>query len=161
MYGRGRGRGKKAAQQVVVVQPVLVEDVWVQCDNPDCKKWRKLPAGSKPPPDDVEWWAPAPGAPGSGARGRGTPRGAACAARGRNGGVAGAREGRRAARGAAAQWARARCAAAPPRGRAPPPPRPARPPHRAQRPRPRADPAPAPQVLLHEPRPAEEQLQRA
>lgn len=43
------------------IVPVLVEDVWVQCDNPDCKKWRKLPPGSKPPPDDVEWCAAASG----------------------------------------------------------------------------------------------------
>jgi hypothetical protein len=56
MFGRGRGRGKKAQQQQILVPvPVLVEDVWVQCDNPDCKKWRKLPPGSKPPPEDIEW----------------------------------------------------------------------------------------------------------
>jgi hypothetical protein len=56
MFGRGRGRGRKpAVQPVYVPVPVLVEDVWVQCDNPDCKKWRKLPPGSKPPPEDVEW----------------------------------------------------------------------------------------------------------
>jgi hypothetical protein len=56
MFGRGRGRGRKAQQPVFVPAPVLVEDVWVQCDNPDCKKWRKLPPGSKAPPEDVEWW---------------------------------------------------------------------------------------------------------
>jgi hypothetical protein len=27
----------------------------VQCDKPSCKKWRKLPRGSKAPPDNVEW----------------------------------------------------------------------------------------------------------
>lgn len=59
--GSGKKGGKKAAQAllqqppVVVMQPVLVEDIWVQCDAPDCKKWRKLPPGSDPPPDDVEW----------------------------------------------------------------------------------------------------------
>ncbi|KAI8474136.1 MAG: hypothetical protein J3K34DRAFT_151153 [Monoraphidium minutum] len=58
MFGRGRGRGRgKAAQQAVLVPvPVLVEDVWVQCDNPDCKKWRKLPPGCRAPEDDVEWF---------------------------------------------------------------------------------------------------------
>ncbi|KAF8061104.1 BAK1 [Scenedesmus sp. PABB004] len=36
--------------------PVLVEEVWVQCDAPGCKKWRKLPPGSKAPPDNAEWF---------------------------------------------------------------------------------------------------------
>lgn len=35
----------------------VVEDVWVQCDDPKCKKWRKLPSGSQAPPDDVKWCA--------------------------------------------------------------------------------------------------------
>lgn len=35
--------------------PTLIEEVWVQCDKPNCKKWRKLPLGVKAPPDNVEW----------------------------------------------------------------------------------------------------------
>jgi hypothetical protein len=35
--------------------PTLIEEVWVQCDKPECKKWRKLPLGIKVPPDNVEW----------------------------------------------------------------------------------------------------------
>lgn len=37
------------------VAPTLIEEVWVQCDKPNCKKWRKLPLGVKAPPDNVEW----------------------------------------------------------------------------------------------------------
>lgn len=37
------------------VVPTLIEEVWVQCDKPNCKKWRKLPLGVKAPPDNVEW----------------------------------------------------------------------------------------------------------
>jgi hypothetical protein len=35
--------------------PTLIEEVWVQCDKPSCKKWRKLPLGVKAPPENVEW----------------------------------------------------------------------------------------------------------
>lgn len=53
---KGSGKKSKKGQQLpTVLQPVLVEDIWVECDNPDCKKWRKLPPGSNPPPDGVEW----------------------------------------------------------------------------------------------------------
>lgn len=38
-----------------VAPPTLIEEVWVQCDKPNCKKWRKLPLGVKAPPDNVEW----------------------------------------------------------------------------------------------------------
>jgi hypothetical protein len=61
-------RGKKApAEQAAaggtrlqlfglpVAPPTLIEEVWVQCDKPNCKKWRKLPLGVKAPPDNVEW----------------------------------------------------------------------------------------------------------
>jgi hypothetical protein len=38
------------------VAPVLlIEESWVQCDNPDCKKWRKLPTGSQAPAEDAPW----------------------------------------------------------------------------------------------------------
>jgi hypothetical protein len=62
---RGKGKGQVARfdalatlQQTLSAQlnkPKLIEEVWVQCDKPDCKKWRKLPPGSKAPPDNVEW----------------------------------------------------------------------------------------------------------
>ena len=59
MYsGKAKGKGRKGAQQQVALAPVLVEDIWAQCDNPDCKKWRKLLPGSAPPQDDVEWCDP-------------------------------------------------------------------------------------------------------
>ncbi|WIA43973.1 hypothetical protein OEZ86_010359 [Tetradesmus obliquus] len=62
---RGKGKGQVARfdalatlQQSLSAQlnkPKLIEEVWVQCDKPNCKKWRKLPPGSKAPPDNVEW----------------------------------------------------------------------------------------------------------
>lgn len=51
--------GKRRFDPILALQPVqpkLIEEVWVQCDKPDCKKWRKLPPGSKAPPENVEWW---------------------------------------------------------------------------------------------------------
>ena len=32
------------------------KETWVQCDNPDCQKWRKLPFGSAFPDADAEWF---------------------------------------------------------------------------------------------------------
>eukprot|EP00887_Chlorella_sp_A99_P007809 scaffold20.g7809.t1 len=37
---------------VLLPAPTIVEEQWVQCENPNCNKWRKLPPGAKPPPDD-------------------------------------------------------------------------------------------------------------
>jgi hypothetical protein len=33
---------------------VLIEELWAQCDR--CQKWRLLPPGTTPPPDNVPWW---------------------------------------------------------------------------------------------------------
>lgn len=60
---KGKGQLKNINQlaalqlqlQAQLNKPKLVEEVWVQCDKPDCKKWRKLPPGSKAPPDNVQW----------------------------------------------------------------------------------------------------------
>lgn len=42
-----------------VAAPVLIEELWAQCDR--CQKWRLLPPGTPPPPDNVPWcaWASA------------------------------------------------------------------------------------------------------
>jgi hypothetical protein len=59
--GKGQHAGRKSSLGFALPlpqfanAPKLVEEVWVQCDKPDCKKWRKLPPGSKAPPDNVEW----------------------------------------------------------------------------------------------------------
>ena len=29
------------------ILPVIVQENWAQCENPNCNKWRKLPAGHK------------------------------------------------------------------------------------------------------------------
>jgi len=28
------------------LQPAIVEEIWAQCEHPQCEKWRKLPPGS-------------------------------------------------------------------------------------------------------------------
>ena len=38
----GSGASKSASAATVKVQ----EDVWAQCDNPNCQKWRRLPPGT-------------------------------------------------------------------------------------------------------------------
>lgn len=38
----GSGASKSASAAAVKVQ----EDVWAQCDNPNCQKWRRLPPGT-------------------------------------------------------------------------------------------------------------------
>ena len=35
------------------VAPVLIEELWAQCER--CDKWRLLPPGTTPPPDNVPW----------------------------------------------------------------------------------------------------------
>jgi hypothetical protein len=32
---------------------VVIEELWAQCDR--CQKWRLLPPGTTPPPDNVPW----------------------------------------------------------------------------------------------------------
>ena len=34
----------------------LTENVWVQCDNPDCQKWRKIPLSSANNLEDNPWY---------------------------------------------------------------------------------------------------------
>jgi len=49
-------KNKMALSSLLAVAPVLlIEESWVQCDNPDCKKWRKLPSGSQAPAEDAPW----------------------------------------------------------------------------------------------------------
>lgn len=66
MKGKKGGSGAAAANAgamggrlplfgLPLAPPTLIEEVWVQCDKPNCKKWRKLPLGVKAPPDNVEW----------------------------------------------------------------------------------------------------------
>jgi hypothetical protein len=41
---------------LLAVAPVLlIEESWVQCDNPQCLKWRRLPTGSAAPAEDAPW----------------------------------------------------------------------------------------------------------
>lgn len=59
---KGAGAGRpKAAPQYVLVQPIIVtQEDWVQCENPKCEKWRRLPAGHPPIDPDAPWCALAP-----------------------------------------------------------------------------------------------------
>ena len=34
----------------------LPDQIWVQCDNPHCLKWRKLPAGTNPDKLPEKWY---------------------------------------------------------------------------------------------------------
>ena len=34
----------------------LPDQIWVQCDNPDCLKWRKLPDGTDPKKLPDKWY---------------------------------------------------------------------------------------------------------
>ncbi|WAQ95083.1 ZCPW2-like protein, partial [Mya arenaria] len=34
----------------------LTENIWVQCDNPDCQKWRRIPARFADSLDDQSWY---------------------------------------------------------------------------------------------------------
>jgi hypothetical protein len=35
------------AQQTQAVAPIATQQHWVQCENPNCNKWRLLPAGTE------------------------------------------------------------------------------------------------------------------
>ena len=42
----GRKAGASAAKNASAAAAKLQEDVWAQCDNPNCQKWRRLPPGT-------------------------------------------------------------------------------------------------------------------
>ena len=42
----GKKAGSGASKSVSAAAVKFQEDVWAQCDNPNCQKWRRLPPGT-------------------------------------------------------------------------------------------------------------------
>lgn len=44
-----------AAPGLPGLMPVIVQENWVQCENPNCNKWRKVPPNYEPK-EDEPWY---------------------------------------------------------------------------------------------------------
>ena len=53
---RKRLRAREEASRSGTVVDLIPDDVWVQCDFPDCLKWRKMPEGTDPGSLPAAWY---------------------------------------------------------------------------------------------------------